>query len=488
MPTPRLLRQLTLITACLALPGAALADVVLISPLIAQRGVDEDQVADLFTLMTSELEFMANVDEVIELPELPSMLDLACLDSTRCLGDISRRAEADTMLTGAVSTSGGDLVLDLLFYDARINRVVRRNSFTVPADASAIINGITPILVEIVTGVTQASQAEEDGGLPDLSFREGEDDEEDDAPPARSVGTPIVAPPAPADPEPEPEFDPSAISFGGSASDITFGGSPADISYTPTPITPPPEPEPRTAPPPTRPAPDFDEEEEEEEEPRPAPSRAPVDLDEDDDRGRASTSSSVRSSTTRKTDPRKEYRRFHLNLRGGYKNYGIFNFGELQIEAQVRLASGLFLSAGVDGSFVQRELPPGTPIEVNGVQRRACITPPRATVDGRIIELNCIWPMHAGLLYKFKAGIAQPYIGVDAVFSQYFQDPTTGKQSWASGARGRLGTDVFFSRYVGLNFDLAIGFWSGKNWGLVDPRLKTTGFLPTFGGGLVFAF
>ena len=65
--SPVQLSQPTRLAATAALcmfPVQSLAAVVLISPLVPGQGVDEER-QRLFTLMTSELEFMEDVDEVI---------------------------------------------------------------------------------------------------------------------------------------------------------------------------------------------------------------------------------------------------------------------------------------------------------------------------------------------------------------------------------------------------------------------------------------
>jgi hypothetical protein len=531
MPTSSLLRNIVIIATTL-IPVQALADVVLISPLVPSRGVDAERVQDLFTLMTSELEFMEDVDEVIELNPAPSSLDLKCLDSTRCLGTLTRNEEADVMVTGSVAKDGSNLALDLLFYDSEPNRVLRRETFTISSEPSAIINGITAILIEVMTGVSPKKE-EAESEMADVDFGDdlasddyddasgssdydldsfddddelsGYDDDDDDV--------------ADGDQSEQDDFDPSMISFGSAGENITFGTVEDDdivygedeqqddasadqedeLSFDDD------EPEPSFD--------DdddglsFDDDDDDEPAARPEPTRRetpeadddPLDLDRPQ-RGRTSTNTSSRTTRARSSSSDDGYRRVHINLRGGYSTYGsatnasgkqvpLFNFGTVSAELQVRATKGLFIAAGIDGNFVQRELPPGTPVaDDNGVARRACITPPRTTPDGRLVELNCIWPIHVGLLYRFKAGIAQPYIGADAIFTQYYQQPTTGQQAWAAGGRARLGIDLFVTDAFGFNIDLALGAWQGAYWDQVDPRLPSAGFLPTASAGILLGF
>lgn len=507
MPLSRSACHALLIGALLA-PSVASAGVVVLTPLVPARGVNAGQVADVFALMSSELEFMADVDEVVELDPAPAALTLACLDSTRCLGGVTKDAHGDLLITGAVDDSDDDLVVDLLLYERAGNRVIRRKTFTIPGTASDMVDRLPAVIKEIVTGVS--SEQRKQDAMESLDFDAGSDDDvgfEDDrsarieAPPpprstsgtstTRAVDRTITAPPPPPPPPKEETFDPDAFSFGDSAEDISFGTSPSDITTgSAQPKTAPPPQEPARRPPPP-PEDDYD--------PRYDPDL--VDMDEDLDLDRSTSRervSSTSSSTQRRTDTKKasasdDYRRVYIQARGGYANYGLFHFGSGGGELQVRVAGGLSLLAGVDAWFVTRELPP----DLQASSGRRTIT-------------QTIVPIHAGFVYRIKPGKFQPYVGVDGIVAQYYTQcfnpstqeyadcPATAgerasqglvvRRSVAGGARARVGFDYLFTRNFGINIDAALGFWMGNDWPLVDQRLPTLAFLPYFGGGITVAF
>ena len=95
--------------------------------------------------------------------------------------------------------------------------------------------------------------------------------------------------------------------------------------------------------------------------------------------------------------------------------------------------------------------------------------------------------MNVGLAYKFNTGtIAIPYVGADGIFVQYYKDDVGA--DWAGGARLRGGVDVMVAKNFGLNVNLAVGGWTGKNWTLIEPRLGNAGLLPQVNAGTVIAF
>lgn len=474
------------VTVGLGAAPVAHADAVSIAPPIALKGVDEERVFDVFSLISSELEFMEGVDEVIEIDPSPPALDVGCLDSTRCLGAITSESQGDVLLAGTLEELGSDLVLDLAYYDVRVNRVLRRKSYTLPGDPSGLIDAITPVLVEALTGQSPAQERaqqdltgvgfDDDLSSDDLGFEPGRTGTRPPAttpPPSRSAGTTrtvdraITPPPMPPSDPPAEDFDPSAISFGSSAEDISFGSSADEITFEE-----PPPPPPRRE----EPAPRYEDPYEDtyvdryEEE--------PLDLERDRrsanfdrDRSRADLDRPTRSSTSKSDTSTDDWRRVHIAVRGGFLKYGLFNFGDVSGEIQVRTVDGLFIAAGADLAIVRR-------------------AQPQSVIDdgGPPVVTNFIVPAHFGLLYRFKPGKFQPYAGADAILAQYYRDPETGRGAIAFGARARGGFDYLFSRNFGVNVDVAMGFWLGDQWPQVDQRLPTLGFLPYVGAGFVFAF
>ncbi|MCB9663035.1 MAG: hypothetical protein H6732_02905 [Alphaproteobacteria bacterium] len=479
-PTPvttRSWRVLAPAAALLALglsaPAPALADTLAITPLLPLKNVKPERIADLFSLMSSELEFMQGVDEVVEIDPVPPSLRTSCLTSSSCLSGIAKGARADRLLTGTVEQAGELLTVDLLLFDVAAGKTLRRKTYGVSADPASLVDEITPILVETVTG--EAPRRRDEQPMAGLDFEADEFGDDavvvagptvvaaPPAPPpealrsgsARAVDRQIVAPPPP-EPEPETppaEFDPSMFSFESDASDISYGGGTAEAA---------PAPAPAPAPPPTR----FWEEEDDFEE---EDAVASADLDEPAPR-------STRSSTTKKNDDPHRWRRVHIPVRGAYANYSIFHFAGVGGELQVRTVNGLFITAGVSALFVSRCVE--TVSELNQVDNPAC------GADGLTVQTSTLVPINLGLLYRFKEGRFQPYLGVDGNLAVI--EPATG--GLTLGARLRGGFDIFFARNFGLNLDVALGFWTGQAWPRIDPRVQTIGFQPSIGGGLVIAF
>ncbi|MEZ4322712.1 MAG: hypothetical protein R3F61_34915 [Myxococcota bacterium] len=193
-----------------------------------------------------------------------------------------------------------------------------------------------------------------------------------------------------------------------------------------------------------------------------------LDLDNDKkNKNRNKAGGSANSSTTL---DRATPKTLQLTVRGGYSRYYAFNFITAGAEVGVPLTKGLMAVAGIEAYSVQRELPPA------------------AQVPGQpIYQWNTIYPMNLGLSYKFKTGtMFVPYVGADAIFVQYYKDAVGA--DWAGGARAKGGVDVMLAKNFGLNANLAVGGWTGKNWTLIEPTIGNSGLLPQINAGTVFAF
>ena len=492
--SPSILRSLTLVTvgACL-LPGLAHAGAVAVTPLVA-RGLDAERTGDLYDLMSFELENVEGVDEVVSIDRLPSTLTSSCLTSTRCLGSITRGANADAMLTGYVERKGSDLLIDLVYYDATSNRILRRKAYSVPNDPVIILEEMTPMVAAAVTGVDPRKQ-EAAERMDGVAFEESDEDLDfyaagegtglsDEPASGGAMGgyvntteRPITAPSGgdagsaaditfgEAQPEIAIDFDLSGeVSYGDNSGSEeadygSYGGSSSGYgtSYGSDPYA---DVDPMDDP--------YDDDIE-------APlNRGSVSVRADDEPVNEVGRSSVRSSTTTAgaADPSKSgLPRFTLTAKGGYSYYTPFNFGTIGAEGGIRAVGGLYFVVGVDLYIVRRQLPP------------------ELIAQGRApIESNFIVPVNAGFLYRFDAGRVKPYLGADFIFSQYYLDPTTNANKFTFGARGRAGVDIMITSNFGLNADLALGGWSGNDWQSVDPRAPNSGFLPHASAGFVLGF
>lgn len=485
-----------LLLAALFVPNAAYASKIVLTPLIPS-GVDGKAQLAIHQLIASELEFQPEVTGVEDLDTRPSNLTDSCLTSTSCLSGITGGAGGEQLITGKMSLVGGDYALDLLLYDKATNKIVRRKTFTVSTDPTEMANGMTKIMRELLTG--QAPGAEPGAGavaaaesfdtlaeddsfafepapaapraaaapveLPPL-----EDLEDLEEPPSRAAAAappppapapaPPPPPPAPA-PAPEPEIDPSMITFGGSVEDITaeeidqmikFGAPAAVATATVA------DPQPTYAPPPQPYAPP----------PQPTSGSSVADLDDK----RSSSSKSSPSRSTSRPPSSSDYdgaQYVQITARGGFSKYFAFDFITAGAEVAVPVASGLHVLAGLEAYSVNRQLP----VEIQAA-------------TGQITDWDHIFPMNLGLMYKFLGGMAQPYVGADTIFVQYYSDDIGA--DWAGGARGRVGLDVMFVDNFGVNLNAAVGFWSGGNWHLIDQGVSNTGVLPQVSAGTVLAF
>ena len=268
----------------------------------------------------------------------------------------------------------------------------------------------------------------------------------------------------------EDEFDPSAITFGGSATVLETDDAPEerrdymvdddsfdladdddddepsfDLSGDDDII-------------------DLDEEEDEKPARKPRREKTPKPEVLDDERPKRTRDNS--SSTSSDDRPV-----VALRARGGVAPYYALTFITYGGEVAVPVVSGLEIVAGVEGWSVKREIPP------------------RFREDGGpVTEWNSIFPFHAGALYKLYLGKAQPYFGADFIGAQYYVDPSTGQSYWALGGRARIGIDFMFTQRVGLNLDAGVGYWGGTNWEIIQRDMKNAGVIPRLGAGLTFAF
>ena len=490
--------------ALFAAPVASAGTVVL-SPLANQSGADPKKVDGIRQLMSSELEFSPGVDGVREMKSANEITD-ACLMDPRCLSGIAQRQGGDQMLTGKVVPSGANMTLDLVFYDGQ--SIARRRQFVVPYDSTAMANQMTPIVQEMLTGTNPNGAAAGAASVDDFS-----DLPEDDgggmavaavapipapayAPPPQPAYAP---PPQPAyTPPPQPAYTPppagpvsdadaATISFGASAAEISaeevdamiqFGAPPGASQpqpqpvYTPPPqpvyqpppqpvYQPPPQPQPVYQPPPPQPYgydPDLAREQ------REANNSQIQNLDEEENGRRGGSNSS------KGTVERDIANTMQITARGGYAKYFAFDFATVGAEVAVPVAGAFHLMAGIEGYAVNRVLP----LELQ-------------QQTGIISEWNTIFPVNLGGMYKFTPpGIAQPYVGGDIIFVQYYKDEIGA--DWAGGARLRGGCDFMIIDNFGLNLNVAIGAWTGQNWSLIEEGVGQTGVLPQVSAGTVVAF
>lgn len=496
------LRKSLLALALLSAPTTAFAgDTVVLSPLLS-KGVDAMVVMNVTSLMSSELDFMGDVDGVVELPKAPS--SAGCLDSSTCLSGLAKEGGGTKVIAGTITKSGSEFVLDLVLYNKSTGRTERRKQFRMDSSPEAVADGMTAVLKELWTGKAPQAAAAEELSVSDFTPPSASDD--DDIAFEDDLGDWDPEEEARAEAErkraeeeerrrreeearrraeeeerrrveedrrrreeeerrrreeearrsqPEPEFDASAISFGDATGEITAEEINDAIQFGSS--SPAPAPAPR---------------------PRPAPIEDP---DEADRRARSERGMEDLDAGSAKVD--REAASFTLAVRGGGAKYYGLSFVTAGVEATVALGdTGVYLLGGFETFAANRQVP---------VELQASY--------GRVQEWNFLYPINAGILYRLDdGGKTVPYIGFDVIGASYFVDPPTiqpetgfefaGKRHNTVGARARVGADIMFTSVVGLNVNAAIGGWSGKRWPVIDASAKSGGLLPQVSAGALVAF
>ena len=490
------------VAACLV-SSTAFAGTIVLPEMLNDGSADPKRVAGVHSLVSSELEFAPGVDGVEEVSA--SGITDACFSDPRCLADIAKRGGGDQVLAGKISQTGDQMALDMVFYDGAT--IARRKMFMVPTDSTEMANRMTPIVGEMITGKGSGDA----GGVAVDDFSDLP--EEDDSvavgvapvpayvPPPQPAyqppPQPVYQPPAPQPtyappPTPPPEDAAAMISFGNATSEIsteevdamiqfgtpTAGGStytpppqpayqqpPPQPAYQPPPqpaypngYQPPPQPQPYAAQPqPGYGDPDLAREAADANKPK------VVDLD-------GGEKGSGRNTGSKAKIERGVANTMQITARAGYSKYFVFDFATVGGEIAVPVYEGFHLMAGVEGYAVNRVLPPELQL-----------------ATGIYSEWNTIFPMNVGGMYKFTpGGVFQPYVGGDVIFVQYYKDEIGA--DWAGGARLRAGTDLMIVKNFGININLAVGGWTGKNWSLIEQGLQPSGLLPQVSGGTVIAF
>lgn len=519
---PALMRPLlpALLVLGMALPTVASASEVVLPPLVPRgSSTSARDISNITTLIASELDFMPEVDRVIELGSVPTTLNLACLDRSSCLSSIATQAGGDRMLTGSLQIRSSIVLLDLQWFDVSSGRTVRRQTFEIDNKPELIADAMNQIVHEMVTGVVPKTEEEEAAGssLSLLDLDEEDEfnfDEEDFAIAAADEAkrkaeaeerarieaearerraaeerarieaqaqaqreaeerarreaqaraqreaeerarreaeerAAVAVADEPDEIDDFDDFDPNAISFGSA------------------PIVEETEPEPQD--PPERESSYFTDDLE------------IVDLDD----GPVTAGSSSKSRRERTAKPRassskagsgfdSEPTTVQIALRGGYSPYYGLGFLTYGAEGALNIAdSGVHLVAGLQGWSVQRQVPERF-----------------QTAGGPTTGWNTIYPFNAGAVYKadLMDGQVRPYGGGDLILAQYYApaDGSGGKLSF--GLRARAGVDFMVHRNFGFNADLAVGFWTGNDWEIIERGVKNAGLLPQVSAGVVVAF
>ncbi|MSQ00592.1 MAG: hypothetical protein EXR71_01705 [Myxococcales bacterium] len=161
----------------LCLPGLAWAGgTAVVAPLVS-AGVDGKVTNNLTSILGSELDFSGFYDTVVEVAA-PSSLNISCLSSTSCLGGIAKANDADAVITGSIAPGGSGLKVNLVLYDAKKNAIVRKKSYDLTTEVSALTSA-APRMVKEITGRGAAAVEEEQLAKAEIFEDEEEFDMED---------------------------------------------------------------------------------------------------------------------------------------------------------------------------------------------------------------------------------------------------------------------------------------------------------------------
>jgi hypothetical protein len=514
-------------------PGLAFAGSVAVPPLVSS-GVDAKQTHNLTSLIASELDFMAEFEGSKHLMKKPAGFGASCLASGGCLGKVASGAGSTATVAGAVSRKGS--ALDFYLVYAEGSSIVRTKEFSLQDSPSAVADGMSSAVRELVTGQSQkAAAAAASGKVDDDAFEDPYDEDESF----------IVAPPVSRriptesqgsrsnelddfefDPEEErrkaeeeerariaavearqrqeaeerrqreaeeeerrraallvarqeeeaqsedEDFDDFDLSFGGGVVSVDEAKDEDEEDDRGGAFV--------AAPPPPRSS--RSSSGSRDSSPRSSSSRSDRGGYDDLDGGpsRASNSSRDRNSSRDKSS----------GSRGG-SDRGSRDSSE-DVSPRVTLTPHMgysyfqsfhFLTYGAElGVLPTENLQILAGIDVYSTRRAVPIElqeqgyPP--------YTWNSILPFNFGAVYKFS-GKVRPYVGGDVLL---IPGLVQGEGGLGTGLRVRGGVDIYFTDNLGINFNAAAGFLAGKSLEAVNPEAGTSGLTPQVTTGIVLAF
>lgn len=498
------IRVLTISMSLFALfTTAAHAQSVVVPPIVA-RGAPSQIAQNMTSLVASELEFMGDFEEINQLSKRPPQLGPNCLGSTPCLAGIAKAGGSRNLIGGKVTKYGDEFEVVLTYMkDAKIVRTVKRRMST---DPIAVADDLAVLVRHAVTGVDPAAKAAEDrvsgfdgGGV---ALMDDEDDDFDDdellmaAPSAASVtmdssdpleddfidedpeedgygrgaavgagaataaavaSQPRRAPTPPPAPPVEDEFDPEAISFGGSADDISFGGSASLIQVEDPPEDPMDDDsfedefeEPVAAPPPRRAR-------------EPKRTRAP--------RETRSTRDSYRPQPRERARQRTPSTRqdggIEVTGKMGYARFQFMNFVTYGVDVSYEIMPNVAVLGGIEAHSTKRSLPP------------------EQVAEGEPAAVwNTLMPINLGAAYRLSDDALRPYVGAGI---QLIPGYVKAGGGMAFGFRALAGADYQVTDTLSAHAGLGTGLWAGSSWYLI-PGLMNTGFVVSLSTGVTLAF
>ncbi len=487
------------------------AQSIVVPPLVA-RGAPDQTVQQMTALVSSELEFVGEFEQVKALSKRPSQLGPNCLGSTPCLSGIAKAEGSSSLLGGKVTKYGDEYEVSLVYLKSgKIARTVKRRMST---DPMSVADELAILVRYAITGVDPAAKAAEervsgfDGG--GVALMDDEEDLDDDAllmaAPAATLADPDALEDDPEEPEdddfgygaaagagaaslaasrsdaeilsapateypsaapaPDPGFSEDDITFGGSASDIStedisFGSAAILIQVDEPPEDPVVEPD------------DYEDD-------RYREPAAPVSRRESrrDDSRRDEPRRQPRKSEPRSRPKRTKADRTKrtagpadggLEVTGkiGYARFQFLNFVTFGVEAAYELVPNIAVVGGLEPHATQRSVP------VDQVK------------EGQpAVVWNTLMPINLGAHYRLSNDALRPYVGAGL---QVIPNYVGAGGGTAFGFRAMAGGDYEISDNMKAHAGLTTGLWAGPNWYLI-PGLLNTGFVVSFSTGVTMAF
>ncbi len=179
---------LTSLAVLLALPASALAGTCGVLPFSSSADVNKGAAPNITALVSSELDIRGGYDLVMA-ANAEEFEGGDCGGSPACIKQFGQANKHEAIVAGHVATAGdAAYTLTLKLHDGRTAGLLRTVSRDVPSSADELMNAVTAVVVELVTGeapkkedASDASASSESPRFDDLDFDEMMDDADEDA-------------------------------------------------------------------------------------------------------------------------------------------------------------------------------------------------------------------------------------------------------------------------------------------------------------------
>lgn len=141
----------------LGFPSLAWAEGTLVLPPLIPKGVEQKVSTNVTSLLSTELDFSGNFETIKELPTAPVTLKETCLTQTTCLQGIAKTNGGTAVVAGTIGPGPEGVQIFLVYYDAQKNTIVRKKTYNVGKEPSAIADRATSMVKELLSGESTAA-------------------------------------------------------------------------------------------------------------------------------------------------------------------------------------------------------------------------------------------------------------------------------------------------------------------------------------------